>query len=111
MLGDLRLEIPLHVGYHPQDPNLQILMRHRAVLFGLVGALLLGAAFHPPLRIAGYAVGFTSMISFLWIAWRVGGYNAEIRRVIVVDVVGIAALAAAGLVDASYLRAVAWKED
>ena len=80
-------------------PNLQILMRHRAVLFGVVGGLLVAAVFHPPLRALGYAVGFTSMVSFLAIAWLVGGYTAEIRRTIVVDVVGIAALAAACLID------------
>jgi hypothetical protein len=91
-------------GVDLDDPNLQILMRHRAVLFGLVGGLLLVAAFHPPLRAPAYAVGFSSMLSFLLIAWRVGGYSAEIQRVILIDVVGIAALAGAGLVHAFWLR-------
>jgi hypothetical protein len=86
------------------DPNLQILMRHRAVLFGVVGGLLLVAAFHPPLRTLGYVVGFSSMLSFLLIAWQVGAYSAEIQRVIRIDVVGIAALAGAGLVHAFWLR-------
>ena len=94
-------------GLDLKDPNLQILMRHRAVLFGLVGGLLLVAAFHPPLRTLGYAVGFSSMLSFLLIAWLVGGYSAEIRRVILVDVVGIAALAGAGFVHAFWLRTAA----
>jgi hypothetical protein len=44
------------------------------------------------------------MLSFLLIAWLVGGYSAEIQRVILVDVVGIAALAGAGLVHAFWLR-------
>ena len=56
-------------GVNLDDPNLQILMRHRAVLFGLVGGVLLGAAFHPPLRTLGYTAGFASMLSFLLIAW------------------------------------------
>jgi hypothetical protein len=86
------------------DPNLQILMRHRAVLFGIVGGLLLVAAFHPPLRTLGYAVGFSSMLSFLVIAWWVGGWSPEIQRVIRLDIVGIAALAGAGLVHALWLR-------
>ena len=92
-------------GVDLEDPNLQILMRHRAVLFGVVGGLLLVAAFHPPMRTIGYAVGFASMLSFLLIAWLVGGYSAEIRRVILIDWVGIAALAGAGLVHAIWLRA------
>jgi hypothetical protein len=94
-------------GVDLDDPNLQILMRHRAVLFGLVGGLLLVAAFHPPLRAPAYAVGFSSMLSFLLIAWLVGGYSAEIQRVILVDVVGIAALAGAVLVHAFWLRTAA----
>ena len=91
-------------GVSLDDPNLQVLMRHRAVLFGIVGGLLVAAAFHPPLRTVGYAAGFVSMLSFLLIAWWVGGYSAEIQRVIQIDVIGIAALAGAGLVQALWLR-------
>jgi hypothetical protein len=94
-------------GVDLADPNLQILMRHRAVLFGLVGGLLAVAAFHPPLRLLGYGLGFSSMSSFLLIAWIVGGYGAEIQRVILVDWVGIAALAAAVVVDVVWLRTAA----
>ena len=94
-------------GVDLEDPNLQILMRHSAALFGIVGRLLLVAAFHPPLRTLGYAVGFSSMLSFLLIAWLVGGYRAEIYRVILIDVVGIAALTGAGLVHAFWLRTAA----
>jgi hypothetical protein len=94
-------------GVDLRDPNLQILMRHRAVLFGLVGGVLLVAAFHPPARALGYILGFASMLSFLLIAWQVGGYSAEVRRVILVDVVGIAALAGAGVVHVFWLRTAA----
>jgi hypothetical protein len=89
------------------DPNLQILMRHRAVLFGLVGGLLAVAAFHPPLRTVGYVVGFSSMLSFLLVAWVVGGYGAGIRRVALLDAVGIAALTGAAVVHGFWLRTTA----
>ena len=94
-------------GVDLDEPSLQILMQHRGVLFGVVGGLLLAAAFHPPLRAAGYVVGFSSMLSFLLIAWRVGGYGEEIQRVMLVDAVGIGALVGAGLVQAVYLRKAA----
>jgi hypothetical protein len=94
-------------GVGLDDPNLRILMQHRAVLFGIVGGLLLAAAFHPPVRTVAYLAGFTSMVSFLLIAWGVGGYSAAIQRVVLVDVVGIAALTAAALVHAIRLRAAA----
>jgi hypothetical protein len=91
-------------GVNLDDPNLQILMRHRAVLFGIVGGLMLVAAFYPPVRTAGYAVGFSSMLSFLVIVWLVGGYSPAIQRVIVLDIVGVVALAGAALVHALWLR-------
>jgi hypothetical protein len=88
-------------GVALQDANLVILMRHRAVLFGIVGGLLVVSAFHSPLRPVGYAAGFVSMLSFVLIAWLAGGYNPELRRVLVIDLVLSAALLAALLLDLS----------
>jgi hypothetical protein len=80
------------------DPNLEILMRHRAVLFGMVGALLVAAAFHVRLRGPALLVGLVSVLSFLALAWGVGGYGAAVQRVVVADVVALACLLlAAGL--------------
>jgi len=80
-------------------------MRHRALLFGIVGGLLVAAAFQPRLKGVGDVVGFASMLSFLVLAWLVGDYyGAGIRRVAALDGVGIAALAGAALVDAVWLR-------
>ena len=84
-------------GLDFSDPNLEILMRHRAVLFGMVGALLAGAAFHAALRSAAVAVGLISLLSFLALSWGVGGYNAALHRVVVVDLVAVACLVAAAL--------------
>lgn len=86
------------------DPNLEILMRHRAVLFGLVGGLLLVAVFYPPLQATAYVVGFVSMVSFLVIAWLVGDYSAQIQRVMLIDLAGIVSLAGAGFVQLLWLR-------
>lgn len=85
-------------GVSLSDPNLVILMRHRAVLFALLGLLLVIAAFRRSLRPAALIAGLVSAISFLWIAWSVGGYNAQLSRVFAADVVALASLlvAAAG---------------
>jgi hypothetical protein len=74
------------------DPNLEILLRHRAVLFGLLGLFLLVAAFRPSLQMAAFVVGFVSVVSFLLLAWSVGGYNAQIARVFWADVIALASL-------------------
>ena len=74
------------------DPNAEILMRHRAVLFGLLGVFLLYAAFCPMLQLAALVAAGVSVLSFLWLARSVGGYNAILRRVVVADRVALVAL-------------------
>lgn len=82
------------------EPNLAILMRHRAVLFGLLGLFLVYAAFRPGLQTLAFLAGFTSVLSFLWLAWSQGGYNPQIQRVVIADVVALVCLVTGGLVHA-----------
>ena len=79
-------------GFAIEGPDLQILMRHRAVLFGLLGTLLAVAAFVPGLQPVALAVGLVSVLSFLLLAWTSEGYNASIARVVMVDVIALVAL-------------------
>lgn len=79
-------------GLVVDEPNLQLLMRHRAVLFGIVGGLLLAAMFMPELRSAAFVVGLVSVLSFLALAWQVGNPNAQIARVVMADWMALAAL-------------------
>ena len=67
--------------------DLAILMRHRAVLFGLIGALCLAAAFCEPLQWAALLVALASVVAFLALAWGTGGYNAALGRVVTADVI------------------------
>ncbi len=84
-------------GVHLSGADLAILMRHRAVLFGVVGGLLAAAAFMPSLRIVAFSAGMLSMVSFLIFQALEGGGNGALARVAYVDYVGIAALAIAGV--------------
>ena len=79
------------------DPNIIILMRHRAVLFGLIGALLIMAAFRDDVVWIAVAGGIVSAAAFAWLAWSVGGYNDAIARVVVADVVALACLVVAAV--------------
>ena len=74
------------------DPNVEILMRHRAVLFGVVGAFLIYSAFHPELQGLALLAAFFCLISFAWLMLSIGGYNAKLRKVLAVDLVAILAL-------------------
>jgi len=81
-------------GVTLEDPGLTILMRHRAVLFGLLGLFLAFAAFRPALQPLAFVAGFASVLSFLWLAWSTGGYNPQVGRVVVADVVALVCLVA-----------------
>jgi hypothetical protein len=82
-----------------EDPDLEIMMRHRAVLFGLLGALLLYAAAEPRVRGLAYGAGLVSAVSFLVLALSVGGYGEAMRRVVVADVVAVVALIAGAIAE------------
>jgi hypothetical protein len=88
VLGSERLAALYGLSF--SDPGIAILMRHRAVLFGLLGLFLVFAAFRPSLQPVAFAAGFVSVASFLWLAWSTGGYNAQIARVVTADVVALA---------------------
>jgi uncharacterized BrkB/YihY/UPF0761 family membrane protein len=79
------------------DSNLLILLRHRAVLFGLLGCFFLYAAFVPAVQNMALIAGFISVVSFLWIAWSAGGYNPQLARVITADVIALVCLVIAAI--------------
>ena len=81
------------------DPDLVVLMRHRAVLFGIVGGLLLVSAFHPPLRPAATVSGLVSMLSFVVIVFFAAEANEALKRIAWIDVGATVALVAAWLMD------------
>ena len=74
------------------DPNLVILMRHRAVLFGILGLFFVFAAFSPTFQPLAFLAGFISVISFLWLALSTGNYNMQINRIVVADLVALGSL-------------------
>ncbi|MFK7964322.1 MAG: phosphopantetheine adenylyltransferase [Burkholderiaceae bacterium] len=75
-----------------EEPNLEILMRHRAIMFGMLSAFLFYAAFNPSLQPIAFAMTFISVLAFLYLAVTVGPYNAAIKRVVIADVVALIVL-------------------
>ena len=73
-------------GISIQDPNVELLMRHRAVLFGLLGAFLAYAACHCHLHGLALIVSAFSVVSFLLLALDARNYNQAISTVVNVDV-------------------------
>jgi hypothetical protein len=88
-------------GIEITDPELLLLLRHRAVLFGLLGTGLLLSirlrSWRGPMVIAG----LVSTTSFLLLAHDARGLGVELQRVVHVDIVAIAALILAAVLERS----------
>jgi hypothetical protein len=85
-------------GITVQEPNLEILMRHRAVLFGLLAAFLAYAAFKPALHGLALLAAAVSVLSFMALAYTAGPYNSAVARVVMVDWVAVGLLLVGGAV-------------
>jgi hypothetical protein len=66
ILGSARLEALY--GLRIEDPGLLLLMRHRALLFGLLGALLVAAAFRPAWQGLALLAAGGSVLGFVLLA-------------------------------------------
>ena len=85
LMGGERLQMLYGLSF--DDPSLRILMRHRALLFGLLGGVMIAAAFLPAWRVPMAVLGLVSMAGFIVLAGLEGGGNAAIQRVVKADVV------------------------
>lgn len=82
-------------GVDLQDHNLEILMRHRAILFAILGGFFAYAAFRPILQPIAFIAAFLSISTFFFLAFSIGSFNDSIRKVVIADVVAASALALA----------------
>lgn len=90
VMGSARLASLYGIPF--DEPNLAILMRHRAILFGLLGLFFMYAAFRPSLQVLAFLAGFVSVTSFLWLAYSTGQYNKQVATVFAADVIALACL-------------------
>ncbi len=81
-----------------EGSDLEILMRHRAVLFGLLGAFLIYATFNSNLELIALIAALISVASFIFLAWTVGSYQPSIAKVVYIDIgLAIALVVALGM--------------
>ena len=74
--------------------SLIILMRHRGVLLGLVGAALIAAAIKPEFRVFAIAAALISKLTFIFLTFTASNYTPEVRQVALIDVGAIVLLIA-----------------
>lgn len=87
-------------GVDASDPTLGILLRHRAVLFGLIGGFMIVAAFCRRLHLTAIIGGLISMLSFLWLYFLTGDQPQALLSIIYADIAGIAFLGGALIIKA-----------
>ncbi len=93
-----RIALEKAYGISINSPDLQLLLQHRAVLFGLLGVACAIAAFNAPWRPAVWCAALMSTCSFMLLAGLSPSTNAAIVRVVWFDGVAIAMLLLAGAV-------------
>jgi hypothetical protein len=79
-------------GIPVEGADLSLLLRHRAVLFGLLGAGLMASVFLPSWRPAAYLAAFVSVGSFLVLAALETPTGAAITRVVIADMIALGLL-------------------
>ena len=72
-------------GIPVREETLEMLLRHRAVLFGLLAAFLAYAAVRPELHRIALGAGFVSVVSFLVLAHPSASFNTALTTVVRVD--------------------------
>ena len=75
-------------GIRVDSADLETLMRHRAIMLGLIGGFLLFAAFRPQLQLIAASMGLVSMSSFVVLACLSGEVGAQMGRVVAADIAG-----------------------
>jgi len=81
------------------DNDLLILMRHRAILFGILGIFIVISAFRPILQPSAIVVGLISMMAFIGLALGTGELGEPIQKVMIADLIG-----SLGLIAVIFLR-------
>ena len=79
-------------GVELDSSSLVILMRHRALLFGILGAFVLFSVFKRVYQKPAMLMAGASMLGFVYFAHTVEGFNANIGRVLLIDYAGLALL-------------------
>lgn len=83
-------------GIPVEGPDLAILLRHRAVLFGILGGLLIAGIIHHDYRGLAVVAVLVSDVKYAALCVVHGDHNAQLGRVLRADVVSIVVLAVAG---------------
>ncbi|MEO1435455.1 MAG: hypothetical protein AAFV80_07955 [Bacteroidota bacterium] len=90
LLAFLPDRIPKAYGVAVPNANYELLLRHRAVLFGIVGGVMIYSAVSQEYYTLATQIGLISMLSFVALYWpKRKSINAELKKVMQIDLIGI----------------------
>lgn len=88
LLAFLPAKIAKSYGIEIPNANYELLLRHRAILFGIIGGLMIYAALVKKHYELSTIAGLVSMISFIILYFLIGkDINSELKKVMIIDVV------------------------
>ena len=76
-------------GLEINNGDLMILLRHRALLFGVIGGFVIYSAFKRQYQLASILMMLVSMFGFLVILYLEGSSNYALAKIALIDVIGI----------------------
>lgn len=98
LLGVLSAErITAGYGVEVATPDLELLLRHRALLFGIIGGFVFASLALPQLRSAAMVMAAVSMVGFLFLYVLTGASSGALRSVVIADLLGVVFLIGAGV--------------
>ena len=88
LLAFLPDKISKSYGIDISNANYELLLRHRAILLGIIGVLMIFSAIVKKHYEIATTIGLISMISFIILYFLIGkDINQELKKVMMIDVV------------------------
>ncbi|OYU92913.1 MAG: hypothetical protein CFE21_18515 [Bacteroidetes bacterium B1(2017)] len=86
ILGFLPEKIAKSYGIEIPNANYELLLRHRAILFGIIGGLLIYSSLAKKHYELSTIAGLVSMVSFIILYFLIGkNINSELKKVMMID--------------------------
>jgi len=82
-------------GIAVTSPELEILMRHRAVLFGILGGVFVLGAFNIRYQSLAFVLAASTLLPFFYLSAVIESSNESIQSILLGDMIALVALAVA----------------
>ena len=68
------------------NENFELLLRHRAILFGIVGGIMIYSALSKTAYEIATITGVVSMFSFVALYFLIGNITSELKKIMLIDI-------------------------